>query len=430
MKALRRRLFWKIYLTLLAGLLGSAFAMAALWWAVGETPKRRLEMLEAQIASEATALAGHAAEAEPAVGRLSAVVGADVALYERGGGLLAAHGTHARLVGDEAGGPRALWVLRTALPDGRTLLVSAHPTPGTRVARIAIFALLVAAFVGLAALPVTARLTRRLERLRSGLARWGEGDLRTRVDASGGDEVAALAHTFNIAAARIDALLDAQRRLLTNASHELRSPLARLRLAVDLWSARSAGSARDEIVRNLAELDALVEEILLSSRLEHDGARCARRENVDLLALAAEEAARVGAEVEGDSVSVLGETALLRRLLRNLLENGVAHGAPPIQVRAEPAGRLARIVVSDRGPGIPPQERQRVFEPFYRPRGRDERAGGWGLGLALVRQIAERHGGSAGCVEADRGGSCFVVEIPRDPSCTRARRLSAEGEPP
>ncbi|MGY2051976.1 sensor histidine kinase [Methylobacterium sp. JK268] len=415
MKSPRRRLFWKIYLTLLAGLFGSAFAMATLWWVVGETPTRRLETLEARIATEAAALAGPVAEAEPALRRLGAAFGADVALYARGGALLAAWGTHAILLGDEAGGPRMRWVLRTALPDGRTLLVSAHPSPGTRVARIAVLALMVAAFVGLAALPVTARLTRRLERLRSGLARWGEGDLRVRVDERGGDEVAALARTFNVAAGQVDALLDAQRTLLANASHELRSPLARLRLAVDLWSDRPDGPARAEIIRNLAELDALVEEILLSSRLDHRGTGGEHRESVDLLALAAEEAARIGAEVEGAPVTVSGDPALLRRLMRNLLENGVVHGAPPVRIRAEPTGASARIVVSDGGPGIPPEERQRVFAPFYRPRGRDERAGGWGLGLALVRQIAERHGGSVRCEGSDRGGNRFVVEIRRDP---------------
>lgn len=412
MMFLRRRLFWKIYLTLLAGLLGSAFAMAALWWVIGETPKRRWEMLEAQIASEATALAGRVMEAEPAVSRLASATGADVALYERGGSLLTASGTHAIPLGEKATGPRLIWVLRTVLPDGRTLLISAHPSPGTRITRIAVLALLVAAFVGLAALPVTARLTRRLERLRSGLARWGEGDLRTRVDVTGGDEVAALAHTFNLAAERIDAMLDSQRHLLANASHELRSPLARLRLAIDLWSARPSEPARSEVVRNLAELDALVEEILLSSRLEYARSNHTPRQSVDLLALTAEEAVRVGAHVEGEPVDVSGDPVLLRRLMRNLLENGVTHGAPPIVVRTEPAGGLARIVVSDHGPGIPPKERQRVFEPFYRPRGRDERAGGWGLGLALVRQIAERHGGAVGCEASESGGSRFVVEIP------------------
>ncbi|ACA17946.1 integral membrane sensor signal transduction histidine kinase [Methylobacterium sp. 4-46] len=414
MRSVRRRLFWKIYLTLLASLVGAAIAMAGLWWMLGESPHKRWEALETHIAHEAVALAGPPAEAEPAVRRLSGLFGADAALYDRGGALLAARGTRAVLLGGEATGPPVRWVLRSALPDGRTLLVSIHPSPSTRIARIATLTLLVAAFVALAAFPVTARLTRRLERLRAGVARWGEGDLRARVDEGGGDEVAAVARTFNLAAGRVDALLAAQRRLLANASHELRSPLARLRMAVDLWAGRPE-AARAEIVRNLGELDTLVDEILLSSRLDHAEAGLDRRETVDLLGLAAEEAARVGAEVEGVPVSVRGDPVLLRRLLRNLLENGAAHGAPPVRVRAEPSGARARLVVSDHGPGIPAAERERVFEPFYRPRGRREEAGGWGLGLSLVRQIAQRHGGLALCEGAEAGGSRFVVDLPRAP---------------
>ncbi|ACL62663.1 sensor histidine kinase [Methylobacterium nodulans] len=415
MRQVRRRLFWKVYLTLLASLLGAAFAMAGLWWALGESPHKRWEMLEARIASEASALSGPSALADPAVQRLSEAFGADVALYDRSGGLLAARGTRAVLLGGESTGPPVRWVLRSALPDGRTLLVSIRPSPGTRIARIVSLTLLVAAFVGLAAFPVTARLTQRLERLRSGVARWGEGDLRVRVDESGGDEVAAVARTFNLAAGRVDALLAAQRTLLANASHELRSPLARLRMAVDLWSARPEGSARAEIVRNLAELGALVDEILLSSRLEHAHADLDRSESVDLLGLAAEEAARVGAEAEGEPVSVFGDAVLLGRLLRNLLENGFTHGVPPVRVHVEPRGEKARIVVSDHGPGIPPEERERVFEPFYRPRGRAEATGGWGLGLALVRQIAERHGGRAACEDGEAGRSRFVIDLDRKP---------------
>jgi signal transduction histidine kinase len=186
-------------------------------------------------------------------------------------------------------------------------------------------------------------------------------------------------------------------------------------MAVDLWSVRPVGPARTEIVRSLGELDALVDEILLSSRLDHAGAGLGRRESVDLLALAAEEAVRVGAEAEGEPVCVSGDPALLRRLLRNLIENGATHGAPPVRVRVEPLGEGARIAVSDRGPGIPPEERERVFAPFYRPRGRDEAAGGWGLGLALVRQIAERHGGRAACEAGEDGGSRFVVDLPHGP---------------
>jgi len=171
-----------------------------------------------------------------------------------------------------------------------------------------------------------------------------------------------------------------------------------------------------EIVRNLGEVDQLVDEILLSSRLDHAGSNPGRTAPVDLLGLAAEEAARVGARLGGVSAEIDGDATLLRRLLRNLLENANRHGRPPVEVEVSDLGHQARIVVSDKGQGIAAVDRERVFEPFYRPVGRGEAGGGWGLGLSLVRQIAERHGGSVSCDEGAGGGSRFVVHLARGPS--------------
>lgn len=267
--------------------------------------------------------------------------------------------------------------------------------------------------VGLVAYPVVRSLTRRLERLRAGVQAFGQGDLRQRVDVSGRDEVAALAASFNAAAARIETLVQAHRSLLANASHELRSPLARLRLALSLL--RQDPAAADarwrEIERNLAELDALVEEVLLASRLQAMPAF--ERAPVELLGLAAEEAAAVGAEVEGVMLTVLGDERLLRRAVRNLLDNARRHAPPqPPDVQLRRVGDAAELRVCDRGPGVPEAERERIFEPFYRLRGHGESAGGVGLGLSLVRQIAERHGGSVHCEPRPGGGSCFVLRLP------------------
>jgi signal transduction histidine kinase len=132
-------------------------------------------------------------------------------------------------------------------------------------------------------------------------------------------------------------------------------------------------------------------------------------EEVDLLALAAEECARYeNAELEGEPVTVRGEPRLLRRMIRNLLENAKRHGAPPIEVRVSRAGDGVEITVCDHGAGVPEAERERVFDPFYRHTGAGEITGA-GLGLALVRQIARRHGGEARC--APRSG-CFIVVLP------------------
>jgi signal transduction histidine kinase len=409
MKAVRRRLFWKVYLTLLAGLVGAVFAMGTLWWTFGESPRQRLGTMRERVAAQSTVLTEATGPAvEEAVKDLGDALGADIALYAPGGALLAARGDRAALIGSN-GDVHPRFVMRFELAQGRTLLLSPLGQPVTRLLGIASLALTVIAGVGLAAFPVATRLTRRLERLRAVATRWGDGDLNARVTEEGQDEVAAVARAFNGAAERVDALLAAQRTLLANASHELRSPLARLRMAVDLWATRPDGPAREEVVRNLSEIDALVEEILLSSRLDHAAPGLGHLAPVDLLGLAAEEAIRVGAEVEGDPAEIVGDEVLLRRLLRNLLENGVRHGKPPVRIRVEARDEAARVTVTDDGPGIAPEERARVFEPFYRPSGRGEAAGGWGLGLALVRQIAERHGGTATCREADDGRSRFVV---------------------
>jgi signal transduction histidine kinase len=313
------------------------------------------------------------------------------------------------------------------------------------VVLLALLALLFAA-VAAGAWPVVRRLTRRLEALQRGVEAFGAGALDHRVQVDGRDEVAALAASFNRAAARIETLVQSHRSLLANASHELRSPLARLKMALamldDAPPARRAALA-GEIAANIAELDGLVEEVLLASRLDA-AAGAVAAEPVDLLAVAAEEGARVGAAVGGDALVVAGDERLLRRAVRNLLENarryggaganagtgggasagasdasvgaGTGGGAPgAIEVTVDRDGERARLTVCDRGPGVPEAYRERIFEPFFRLPGHAEREGGVGLGLALVRQIAQRHGGQVVCTPRAGGGSCFSLSLPRSP---------------
>jgi len=257
-------------------------------------------------------------------------------------------------------------------------------------------------------------LTRRLEALKQGVEAFGAGALGRRVAEEGKDEVAAVAASFNRAAARIESLVRSHQSLLANASHELRSPLARLKMAMAMLS-QADGTQRDtlrrEVEANIAELDLLVEEVLLASRLDA-GAWTLKRESVELLGLAAEEAARVDAQVSGAPCTVSGDERLLRRALRNLLENARRYGAGEIEVFVEREGASALLRVCDRGAGVPPEYRERIFEAFFRLPGHAERAGGVGLGLALVRQIAERHGGSVRCEPREGGGSSFVLALP------------------
>ncbi len=169
-----------------------------------------------------------------------------------------------------------------------------------------------------------------------------------------------------------------------------------------------------ELRQDIAELDELIDEILLASRLDAaDAGREMPSGPVDLTALAAEECARAGAPLDADPVSVAGDARLLRRLLRNLLDNARRHApgaAPEVTLRA--GGATAELVVADRGPGVPEAERGRIFEPFHRAPGVSESAGGVGLGLALVARIAKRHGGSVVCRPRAGGGSEFVVSLP------------------
>jgi signal transduction histidine kinase len=155
------------------------------------------------------------------------------------------------------------------------------------------------------------------------------------------------------------------------------------------------GKDKREVERDIAELDALIDEVLLASRLDAVHS-LESTEDVDLLALAAEEAARYELEAQGEPFVIRGDPRLLRRMIRNLLENARRHGAPPVELRV----KRGEIRLCDGGPGVPEAERERVFEPFYSKQG-------VGLGLTLVRQIARRHGGEARCE-----GRCFYVTLP------------------
>jgi signal transduction histidine kinase len=296
-------------------------------------------------------------------------------------------------------GPRTPWLGRGPWPEGAVLAM-----------------LLVVLFVAVAAgaWPVARRLTRRLAALKDGVEAFGAGALHQRVAEEGRDEVAALGASFNRAAGRIEALLRSHQSLLANASHELRSPLARLKMAVSMMEdAPSAQHAvlRKEIHTDIAELDALVEEVLLASRLDATAA-LDLKEPVNLLGLAAEEAARVGAAAQGADVRVLGDERLLRRAVRNLLENARRYGGDAVEVDLVAQGKHVEVRVCDRGPGVPEAYRERIFEAFFRLPGHAEREGGVGLGLSLVRQIAQRHGGEVRCEARQGGGSCFVLQLP------------------
>ena len=283
---------------------------------------------------------------------------------------------------------------------------------------------LVGLAVALGTYPVVRRLLRRLEQLQKGVEQWGTGNLSARVPVRGNDEVAYLAQRFNHAAEQIEQLVVAHKSLLANASHELRSPLARIRMGLELMGQGSAPAMKEEITRSVNELDQLVDEILLASRLDARQAELGPMETVDLTGLACEECARLDVPLDlgahPQSLQLQGVSKLLRRMLRNLLENARRYGGQDgieVALWSEPATATEPrawlcLRVSDRGPGVPAELRERIFEPFYRLPGASEREGGVGLGLALVRSIVQRHGGTVHCEDRAGGGASFVVRLP------------------
>ena len=416
---MRSSLFLKVYATLLATLAVVAIA-SFMFVRMGQDEQdrgwasRRDHFLAAMLPPDADPAA-----LEIVLDRLAAAFDGDIAVFgrrrqpDRCGRQDAASELLERVRDQRPGGGPHGFVAR--LPDGRYVAARIDLPFGPGRGNALRYLALVAAVTGLAAYPVVRHLTRRLEGLRRGVEAWGAGALDRRVAVEGKDEVAAVAATFNQAADRIERLVAAHRSLLANASHELRSPLARLRMAIDLYEQSASEERKREIVRNLGELDGLVEEILLASRLDHgEQARTGRGRRPA-------GADRGGGRPQrGRRQRRAGDGArrprLLTRLVRNLMQNALRHGAPPVTAELVRAGGTVELRIRDHGPGIPAGEGERVFEPFYRPSGRGETAGGWGLGLSLVRQIARHHKASVRIETPADGGACFVVAFQKGAS--------------
>lgn len=409
------RLFLKIYVAFMVIVVLCVFAAGVGTHMLrdrGPVPTHAHEVAEVFVEGLPTAEPGRTTTLTERAHRL----GLELALFSEDFDVIAATGevpSPRRLRGDHWLHSRHGAALAIQLRDGRWLVSKPDPEHAAGFPRHLLFLPLFAGLMLLGTYPVARGITRRIESLRHGVDELGGGELGTRVPVQGKDEVAALATSFNRAADRIEALVEGQRRMLASASHELRSPLARLRLSVELLGEAATTEERAvhraEAVRDIAELDQLVEDLLLVGRLETRPDTASGP--VELLALCAEEAARVDALVGGREAEVIGDEALLRILLRNLLENARNHGAPPIEVEVTAENPVVRITVTDAGPGVTVEEIDHLFEPFYRPSNRPEGdGGGTGLGLSLVRRVAELHSGRVWC-EPGVGGQ-FVVEIP------------------
>lgn len=270
---------------------------------------------------------------------------------------------------------------------------------------------------------VVGRALRPVERIRAEVADISGADLSRRVPVPlGDDEVARLARTMNEMLERVESAVDRQQRLVADASHELRSPLTRMRteLEVDRAHPEQADPAatRESVLEEVVGLQRTVEDLLHLARLDR-GAPAGPTEAVAFDELVAHAAADLraasGRTVEVDLAPVLveGRPEALRRLVANLLDNAGRHARQSIGVSLVGVDGTAVLSVDDDGPGIPPPDRERVFERFTRlDAARAGATGGTGLGLAIVREVAAQHGGSVTIDDAPTGGARFVVTLP------------------
>jgi signal transduction histidine kinase len=417
-----RRLYWRLYLTLLAVtlvclvLVGASFRILG---AAAGTPAERLRTAAVELAQSVPELV--LPEESDRLAALADELSVDLMVWNGRGDVLATASERPFPV------PRRLapaWrrgrlELVMAVGPDRYLGVRARPQLVRRPNPFFFTLVALAVLMGIASYPVARRITRRIETLEGGVARWGAGELGHRVAVQGEDEVATLAASFNAAAEKVEALMTQQREMLASASHQLRSPLARLRMGLELLGEESDPERRARLLdsgrRDVRDLDTIIEEVLVMARA--DGRLPSRPfETVDLRALVESEAARTGAAVSGDPATLPGDPAMLRHLVRNLLENAQRHGGGR-DVRAHLAASPDTVTfsVEDRGPGVPEAERDRIFAPFYQVPG-GQSADGLGLGLALVRQVAHHHRGQARVRPREGGGSRFEVVLPRAPA--------------
>ncbi|UKF24084.1 MULTISPECIES: sensor histidine kinase [Clavibacter] len=279
---------------------------------------------------------------------------------------------------------------------------------------------LVVALVALLAWVVVGRALRPVERIRRDAEAVGSSPGDARIDEPGtGDEVDRLARTLNGMLARLEAARTAQRRFVSDASHELRSPLATVRQHAELARIHpdrtSLAELADVVLDEGARQQDLVDALLVLSRLDEGAALDARPVDLDDIAL--EEVARLrgrcGVRVDGSGIRaarVDGDARLLALAVRNLAENAARHAASTVTVTTAATVEGVELAVDDDGLGIPAAERERVLDRFVRlDEGRDRDSGGSGLGLAIVRAVAEAHGGSARVEEAPGGGGARVV---------------------
>ncbi len=322
-----------------------------------------------------------------------------------------------RIAGSHRLGEQWHWV---GIPSGDRLLWLGFPHSRLGAQPLATVLLTLVAGLVLAVLAawwLARRIVAPLERLDEAAALLGRGERPAQLQETGPRELAAVARRVNALGREVHDLLEGRTTLLAGLSHDLRTPLARMRLALEMLSRRPDPALIERLDRDIEEIDRLVGDMLeLARGLGREAPRA-----VDLRALLHQLAgqareAGVDVEVDADACTVSAAPMALRRLLGNLLSNAQRYGGGrPVQLVVRRDARGLGIGVLDRGPGIPPEQIEAVFRPFHRVEAaRSPHAGGSGLGLAIVRQLAQANGWSVELENRDGGGLAAWLTLPHE----------------
>jgi two-component system OmpR family sensor kinase len=419
------RLVVRIYLFSLATVVITALVVAVTTWHGAPSPFERAPpvVVHQRLAGLASDLGDPAALAAQAA-ELERASGGTLTVFDRDGTRLLG----AAALDDPPGHGRVILPL---VAHARTIgmaVLRLPPRPRPPDGLLVTLGLLLVVLMGVS-LAFARRLAVPLSKLEAAARSFGEGRLDARSDLRRGDEIGAVGRAFDAMADRITRLMRAQRELLANVSHELRTPLSRVQVALDLAAEGDAATASEmlaDIHRDVGEIGRLVDDVLTSAKLdlEHAGTRPLRCERVELGVLCARAAARHGSlagahpltiETGSEALAVVADPALLRRALDNLLDNAAKYSEPgsPIRLRAQRAGDRVLVEVVDRGIGIDEADRDELFTPFFRSdRSRARATGGFGLGLALARQIVAAHGGSIRVASQVNLGTTMTIDLP------------------
>jgi signal transduction histidine kinase len=293
-------------------------------------------------------------------------------------------------------------------------------SPGVAHAWLLVLSLLVMSGVVLTTQAVLQKLLRPLRVLNDGVTRLGEGELGVTVPRTTTDEFGRLTDTFNLMAGRVREMITARDRLLIDVSHELRSPLTRMKVALELLP---DDVQRARLSSEVAEMERMISGLLELERLRTGrGVTLVRQDIVPILreVVATYEGRAPGVRftTDGDrQLTAEVDAEQIRSVMRNLLENAVKYSladSRAIQVTVAGHDDGTRVRVTDDGVGVPREDAERIFEPFFRvDRSRSKESGGYGLGLSICKRVMEAHGGQIALEPGNGRGCTFVLYFPR-----------------